>query len=113
MDAADVPNTAAHRELVLIAALYVHPGREADFQRYEATAARVMQRYGGRIVRVIRTSDVGRGDAQPFEIHIVTFPGQRELDDYRVDPELARLTELRQTSIARTEIAIGHDVELY
>lgn len=99
--------------LVLVAVLYVQPGQEAAFHRYESVAALVMQRYGGQIERVIRTGESARGDAQPFEVHVVTFPGQRELDDYRADPELARLLTLRQSCITRTEVVIGYDAELY
>jgi uncharacterized protein (DUF1330 family) len=96
-----------------VVALFVQPGREVEFHEYEAVAARVMQRYGGGIERVIRTGEASRGDSQPYEVHIVTFPGQRELDDYRADPELARLMPLRQASILRTEIVIGVDAEPY
>lgn len=105
--------TQPAKRLVLVAVLYVQPGQEAAFHRYESVAALVMQRYGGQIERVIRTGESAAGDAQPFEVHVITFPGQRELDDYRADPELARLLPLRQSCITRTEILIGHDVEVY
>ena len=39
------------KRLTLIAALYVHPGREAEFGQFEAAAAEIMQRYGGTIER--------------------------------------------------------------
>jgi uncharacterized protein (DUF1330 family) len=105
--------TLTDQRLVLVAALFVQPGREADFHKYESIAANVMQRYGGRIERVVRTGDTAKGDGQPYEVHIITFPGQRELDDYRADPELARQLPLRQASILRTEIVIGVDAEVY
>jgi hypothetical protein len=46
--------TGADQPIVLLVELYVHPGRAAEFRRFETAAARIMRRHGGRIDRVIR-----------------------------------------------------------
>ena len=99
--------------LVLVVALHVHRGREAEFRRYEAAAARIMSRHGGAIERVIRPVAAPEGQPLPQEIHVVSFPGRAAFEAYRADPELAGLAALRQSAIARTEITMGEPGEPY
>ena len=101
------------RGIVLLVSLYVHPGREADFRRFETAAARIMARHGGAIERVIRPVAAPGGPPAPHEIHVVTFPGREAFDAYRGDPELAGLAALRAAAIARTEVVQGEPGEPY
>lgn len=91
--------------IVLLAKLFVHPGRIAEFRRFETEAARIMRRHGGRIERVIRPT--GPGDDLPHEIHVVSFTSAAGFEAYRADPELAGLGALRASAIARTEVTMG------
>jgi uncharacterized protein (DUF1330 family) len=93
--------------LLLLARLFVHPGREAEFRQFESAAARIMARYGGRIEKVIRPLSSSPQESLPHEIHLISFPGQEAFDAYRADAELAGLAELRQRAILRTELVIG------
>ena len=99
--------------LVLVASLFVHPGRETEFHEFEMNAARIMKKYGGEVERVIRPLMSGATEPLPHEIHIVAFPSHAQFEAYRGDPELASLTALRQTAIARTDIIFGEDLEPY
>jgi uncharacterized protein (DUF1330 family) len=92
---------------ILIAHLFVEPGRNAEFRRFEQAAARIMARHGGRIERVIRPIAAPAGQALPDEIHVVWFPSPERLEAYRQDPELAGLASLRKAAIARTEVILG------
>jgi len=95
--------------LTLVAALFVHPGREADFERFEAAAAAVMGRHGGRIERRIRIG--ARTDpGEPDEVHVVTFPDEASFERYGRDPELGALSGLRAAAIRRTIVWRGADV---
>ena len=96
---------------MLLAKLFVHPGRIAEFRRFETEAARIMRRHGGRIERVIRPT--GPGDDLPHEIHVVSFASAAGLEAYRADPELAGLATLRASAIARTEVTMGTDGDPY
>ena len=40
-------------KLIIVAALFIHPGREAEFEQFETAAESIMRRYGGRIERRI------------------------------------------------------------
>ena len=105
--------TGGSPRIVLLVELFVHPGRVAEFRRFETEAARVMRRHGGRIERVIRPTGPARGDALPHEIHLVSFDSAAGLEAYRGDPELRALAPLREAAIARTEVTIGTDGEPY
>jgi uncharacterized protein (DUF1330 family) len=98
--------------VVLVVRLFIRPGREVAFREFEIEAARVMQRYGGRIDRVIRASRQEK-TLLPHEIHILSFPSLERFEAYREDQHLAKLESLRQSAIARTEVTMGEEGEPY
>lgn len=99
--------------ILLVVSLFIHPGQEAAFRRFETAAVRIMARHGGRIERVIRPLADPDGGPRPHEIHLVSFPSQVQFAAYRADPELAALAPLRTAAIARTEIVIGEAGDPY
>jgi uncharacterized protein (DUF1330 family) len=101
------------RSIVLVVQLYVHPGRAAEFHRFETAAARIMRRHGGRIDRVIRPTGPARADALPHEVHLVSFESVAGFEAYQADPELKTLGPLRESAIARTEVLVGTEAEPY
>ena len=98
---------------LLVVSLFIHPGQEDAFRRFETAAARIMARHGGRIERVIRPTGSPTGDPLPHEIHLVAFPDDAHIAAYRADPDLAALAPLRQAAIARTIIVAGVEEEAY
>ena len=98
-------------KIVLVASLFIHPGREAEFRQFETEAASIMQKYGGGIDRVIRPTVSAQAASVPHEIHLVSFPSMEQFDAYRGDSDLAKLAPLRQSAIARTEVIIGEEGE--
>jgi uncharacterized protein (DUF1330 family) len=99
--------------IILLAKLFIHPGRETEFRQFETQAARIMQKYGGRIERVIRPTSAAPGEVLPHEIHMVSFPNMTQFESYRGDSDLAQLGPLRQAAIAKTEVIIGEQGESY
>ena len=95
--------------VTLVAALYINPGREAEFDRFETAAARIMARHGGAIDRRIRIARAA-GDNLPHEVHIVSFPDATSLQRYRTDPELQGLAELRTSALRETVVWTGSDL---
>ena len=100
--------------VTLVALLYLHPGKIAELERFEAAASRIMARHGGRIERRIQSSKDGGAPSPanlspPDEVHIVRFPDAASFARYRADPELAALAELRATAIRETVIWHGAD----
>ena len=99
--------------ILIVARLFIHPGREVEFRQFEMEAARIMARHGGRIERVIRPLSAIPASPLSHEIHLVSFPSQEHFEAYRADAELAGLAALRQRAIARTELVIGCEGEAY
>src|SRR4051812_24120832 len=93
--------------LLLIVSLFIHPGQEVAFRRFETATVQIMARHGGRIERVIRPLAGHGPEPLPHEIHLVYFPSQEHFAAYRADAELASLAPLRAMAIARTDVTIG------
>ncbi len=99
--------------VIIVAALFVHPGQEDAFAAFETQAARIMHRYGGRIERVIRPTRALPESALPDEIHVVVFPSSEAFERYRADPALVALAAARDAAIAQTQIIVGYPAAPY
>ena len=94
--------------LEVVVSLWIHPGRVAEFEAYEGKAARIMQRYGGVVQKVIRISSANpSSNGQPFEVHVLGFPSLEAFHSYRADSELAGLAAERSAAISRTDVLVG------
>ena len=91
--------------LTLVVSLFVHPGRQAEFEEFETKASAIMRRHGGTMRRIALAP--GADPAQPHEIHIVTFPDQQSYESYRADAELTSLANLRSRAIRQTIVWRG------
>ena len=100
------------KRLTLIAALYLHPGREGEFAKFETAGAEIMRRYGGTIERRIGVAP-GSGENLPYEVHILSFPDERSFQGYRTDPDLEALRDLRALSIRETVLWFGTELPPY
>ena len=100
--------------MLLVALLTVHRARLDDFRRFEAEAAKIMARHGGRIERavVLDAPPPDRPDALR-ELHLVRFPDEAALAAYRRDPDLAALAALREAAVISTEIWPATDGPAY
>jgi uncharacterized protein (DUF1330 family) len=98
--------------MTIVAALFVHPGHEDEFEQFETAAEKLMQRYGGRLERRIGFAPGSNAD-QPNEVHIVTFPDDASFQRYRADGELQALAELRARAIRQTTTWIGNDLRSF
>ncbi len=102
----------AAERLTLVVSLFVDPGHETEFRTFEILAARVMQRYGGRIDHRIRIDhSVERN--QPYEVHIVNFPDEESFQRYRDDPEMKARAELRARAIRETVLLFGTELPAF
>lgn len=100
--------------LLLIATLTVHPERIDTFHGYERLVSKIMERYGGRIERVIEL-DPDPEDLYHRECHLVSFPDRDALAAYRDDADFKALAEMRASCILATTIrysTAGEDYHL-
>lgn len=97
-------------KLVIVASLFIHPGREAEFEQFETNAESIMRRYGGQIERRIGFPSDANPD-RPHEVHIVTFPDEQSFARYRTDSDLLTLADLRAQAIRLTTVWMGRDLK--
>ena len=89
-----------------VVSLWIHPGSIVEFEAYERKAARIMQKYGGSIEKVIRIGQEGWSE-NPFEIHVVCFPDQEKFTAYRADQEVLSMASEREAVILKTIVVTG------
>ncbi len=94
--------------LYILVRLWIHEGREAEFEAYERKVSRIMARYRGVIEHAIRTSRTADdGSDEPFEVHVLKFPSRELYDAYRADAERRSLTRERDGIITKTDSLVG------
>jgi antibiotic biosynthesis monooxygenase (ABM) superfamily enzyme len=91
--------------LYVLVRLWIHRGLEAEFEAYEHKVSRIMARYGGVIERTIRP--MGASDDEPFEVHVLRFPGQDLYHAYQDDAERRSLSGERACIVTNTDILVG------
>jgi uncharacterized protein (DUF1330 family) len=97
------------KKITIVAALFIHPGREAEFEQFETAAESIMRRHGGGLERRIGFAP-SEDPSHPHEVHIVTFPDQQAFERYRADPDLQALADLRVRAIRQTTAWMGSDL---
>ena len=97
----------ATASLYILARLWIHQGRQTEFEAYEIRMSRIMARYGGVIERAIRPSATPEGPEQPFEVHVIKFPSRELYDAYLDDAERRSLSEERAAIIAKSDVLVG------
>ncbi len=98
---------------ILVASLWIRAGAVAEFEAFERRVAAIQAKHGARIERAIRVTGSAANEADPFEVHVVSFPSAQALAAYREDSDLTALAELRATIFTRTTFVVGTDVPLY
>jgi antibiotic biosynthesis monooxygenase (ABM) superfamily enzyme len=92
----------------ILVRIWIHRGRETEFEAYERKVSRIMARYGGVIERAIRTVRAAddRSD-EPFEVHLLKFPSRDLYDAYRDDAERHSLSDERAGIVTNSDSLVG------
>jgi len=93
--------------------LYLNEGHVAQFHDYEQRIKPILERYGGRYEKVIRSSQVLGDSPLPDEIHWLSFPSETDFQQYRADANLAELAHLRRASVQKTVVISGQVVQIF
>ncbi len=101
------------QRFILIVSLWLKSDDVSAFEAYERRAVQLLEKYGGRIERVVRVRKQTDEKDAPFEIHVVSFPNENKFADYLADSERGKLADLRDRIIARTETVSGFDVSYF
>ena len=97
----------------MVVRLWIREEAVPAFEAYERKAARIMKKYGGSIVHVVRPYTAGAPSDEPFEVHLVRFPSNEMFEAYRLDADLKALSWEREAAITKTEVLIGHEHPTY
>jgi uncharacterized protein (DUF1330 family) len=98
--------------MTLVAILTVRKEAIESFREFERHAARIMEKYGGRIEKTVVVAPDGLPNVIK-EIHVVTFPNEEAFAAYRKDEELVQFAHLREQSVIHTELLAGEDGPKY
>jgi uncharacterized protein (DUF1330 family) len=93
--------------------VYIKPGQEKVFDDFEAIAIPLIARYKGQLLLRVRpdTSSIIEGETNPpYEIHLVTFPAEKDFDAYAKDPERASVLHLKEESVERIVMIKGSTI---
>lgn len=90
--------------LTLCVVLWPHEGCDAALIAYEDQVLELIPTHGGRVIQRARTTGSGRGEHEPFEVHMIEFPSGGALEAYTRDDRRTALADARDRAIARTDV---------
>lgn len=90
--------------------IYLKPGKEAVFEAFEAVAIPLIARYNGKLIHRVRPAASAFIDGEPdrpYEIHLVSFPAEGDLEAFGRDPGRASVLHLKEESVERIVMISG------
>jgi hypothetical protein len=90
--------------------IYIKPGKEDVFDAFEAVALPLIGRYNGQLLMRVRpdASAFIEGEAPPpYEIHLVTFPTEKDFEAFGKDAARAAALHLKEDSVDRIVLIRG------
>lgn len=83
------------------------------FDEFESMAVSIMRSHGGKLVAAFETKSDESTDCLFTEVHYLEFPNQESFDNYRNDPELLSLADLRSSAISSTQVYVSSKLKEY
>jgi uncharacterized protein (DUF1330 family) len=96
--------------IVLTQLVYIHPGKEEAYEKFEATVLPLLPQYGGELLLRLRpswTSFVAGSREVPYEVHLVTFETKEGLARYSNDEVRQRCLHLKNESVRSSLVFEG------
>ena len=88
--------------ITVIQLLYVHSGKERVLHEFEEIAIPLIAKYGGELLLRLRPqqdSVVAASIEAPYEIHVVRFQSEQDLQRFAADEERQRFLHLKNESV--------------
>ena len=82
--------------------IYIQEGREETFEEFESVAIPIIKKYNGRLLLRIRPSNdtvIETGIEKPYEIHLVEFATEDDIQSFMHDSERKHFLHLKEQSI--------------
>jgi antibiotic biosynthesis monooxygenase (ABM) superfamily enzyme len=87
--------------------MYVHAGREATFEAFEAVVLPLLAKYRGELVLRLRGDKLAGSAEAPHEVHIIRFDADEDLARYSNDPDRQRVLSLRNEAVQHSMLIKG------
>jgi len=94
--------------IVLTQLIYIKEGQENVFHQFEDIVIPIIAKYNGRLLLRIRPGDdafIEHGIDKPYEIHLVEFDTEQDLENFKQDDKRKQLLHLKEAAI-KTSILI-------
>ncbi|TPN81687.1 hypothetical protein [Aquimarina algicola] len=80
------------QEIVNVALLYIKDGEEARFEKYKKKGGAILEKYGGKIERIIKPKMLVKGKLEmPDEIHFASYPNIEVFNKFNKDSEYIKI----------------------
>ncbi len=99
--------------LLITQLIYIKPGQEAVFHQFEDIAIPTIAKYKGRLLLRIRPGKnafIESSIGNPYEVHLVEFDSESDLEDFMKDEERKRFLHLKEQSIQSTLLIKGNKI---
>ena len=84
-----------------------------SFKTFEERAIKIMKRYQGQLLSAFDVDEAMTSIANIGEVHILRFPDRQAFENYRADPDLENMSELRDRAILNTRIIVSDKFQDY
>jgi hypothetical protein len=82
--------------------VHVHAGKESDFDEFESTVLPLLAEHRGELVLRLRpnaASVIASSGEVPYEVHVVRFESEADLERYSRDERRQRVLYLKNESV--------------
>lgn len=81
-----------NKEIVNVALVYLKDGEEGRFEEYKRKGRAILEKYGGKIERIIKPTMLAEGNMElPDEIHFATYPSIEVFNKFNEDEEFIKI----------------------
>ena len=90
--------------------IFIKEGEEKKFLEFESHAIPLMERFNGKIIHRVRPSNdafVSEESEVPYEIHIISFDSEKDLNEFMSCDERLKFIHLKNESIKSTFLIKG------
>jgi hypothetical protein len=90
--------------------IYLEAGQESVFDQFEAIAIPAILKYNGRLLLRVRLNDdnfIEHHMDKPYEIHLVEFASETDLENFNQDEERKKFLHLKEQSIRSAMLIKG------
>lgn len=90
--------------------IYIKQGQEAVFNEFESVALPLISNYNGQLllrVRPEKSAYIESTIEKPYEIHLVKFNSEEDLQNFMVDEERKKFLHLKEQAIDKVILIKG------